>query len=70
MQLGFHTVLVLSGGTCREDLRRYAYRPEVIVSCLGELSALLDKTSWQPPWRGPNGRPANRTDYSLVLAAP
>src|SRR5580693_6257748 len=28
VQLGFHTVLVLSGGTKREDLPRYTYRPE------------------------------------------
>jgi NagD protein len=70
VQLGFHTVLVLSGGTRREDVGRYAYRPEVIVDCLAELSALLEKTNWQPPWRSSNGRPANRPEHSLVLAAP
>ncbi len=32
VQLGFHTVLVLSGGTTRDDLPRYAYRPEVVVA--------------------------------------
>ena len=69
VQLGFHTVLVLSGGTRQEDLRRYAYRPEVVVDCLGELSALLEKTNWQPPWCGSNGMPVNRTEYSLVLTA-
>src|SRR5947209_7097199 len=31
VQLGFRTVLVLSGGTCRDDLARYAYRPDKIV---------------------------------------
>jgi NagD protein len=29
-QLGYHTILVLSGGTKREDLPRYAYTPEVV----------------------------------------
>src|SRR6267142_6978611 len=29
VQLDFHTVLVLSGGTNKEDLQRYAYRPEI-----------------------------------------
>src|SRR5438034_285404 len=31
VQLGFHTVLVLSGGTKLEDLARYPYRPETVV---------------------------------------
>ncbi|MGH7225783.1 MAG: HAD-IIA family hydrolase [Gemmataceae bacterium] len=70
VQLGFHTVLVLSGGTRREDLRRYAYGPEVVVTCLAELSSLLEKTNWQPSWRGSNGAPANRPEYALALAAP
>ncbi|QJW94584.1 TIGR01457 family HAD-type hydrolase [Frigoriglobus tundricola] len=51
VQLGFHTVLVLSGGTRAEDLPRYAYRPETVVPSLSELADLLDRTDWQPPWR-------------------
>src|SRR3954471_14443478 len=31
VQIGFHTVLVLSGGTRREDLVRYTYTPQIIV---------------------------------------
>jgi NagD protein len=50
VQLGFHTVLVLSGGTRAEDLPRYAYRPETVVPSLAELADLLDRTDWQPPW--------------------
>lgn len=61
VQLGFHTVLVLSGGTRREELQHYAYRPEVVVDCLAELSELLERTDWLPPWRLPPERP-------LVLA--
>src|SRR3954467_10267283 len=38
VQLGFHAVLVLSGGTKRGDLDRYAYRPEVVVDSLAELA--------------------------------
>src|SRR5439155_3434500 len=44
VQLGFHTVLVLSGGTRREDLPRYAYRPETVVDSLAEFSERLEKT--------------------------
>ena len=56
VQLGFHTVLVLSGGTRREDLERYAYRPDVVVDSLAEFSELLEREDWRPPWRSPNGR--------------
>jgi NagD protein len=50
VQLGFHTVLVLSGGTRLEDLQRYAFRPEIIVDTLAEFSALLDRCGWRPHW--------------------
>jgi NagD protein len=51
VQLGLHTVLVLSGGTRREDLSRYAYRPEFVVDSLADLGELLEETDWQPPWQ-------------------
>src|SRR5439155_14721563 len=61
VQLGFHTVLVLSGGTRREDLSRYAYRPEVVVENLAEFGARMDQSDWQPPWAVPPASPAART---------
>lgn len=51
VQLGFHTVLVLSGGTRREDLPKYAYRPEFVAESLAEFAELLDQNDWQPPWQ-------------------
>jgi NagD protein len=55
VQLGFHTVLVLSGGTRRADLARYAYQPEVVVDSLAEFSEMLEELRWRSPWRGANG---------------
>ena len=49
VQLGFHTVLVLSGGTRPDDLPRYAYRPEIVVESLAELADLLDATTGDRP---------------------
>lgn len=40
VQMGYRTVLVLSGGTRREDLARFAYRPDVVVD---SIAALLDE---------------------------
>lgn len=51
VQLGFHTVLVLSGGTKQVDLPRYAFRPDVVVDSLGAFAELLDQSDWHPPWR-------------------
>src|SRR5438270_2554605 len=59
VQLGYHTVLVLSGGTRADDLPRYAYRPEIVVGSLAELADLLDRHDWRPPWR-PAGRAARK----------
>ncbi len=35
--MGYNTVLVLSGGTRRDDLKRYAYRPDVVVESIADL---------------------------------
>lgn len=45
VQLGFHTVLVLSGGTKAADLSRYPYQPEIVVESIGELdhSGVVDR---------------------------
>ncbi len=36
-QLGYYTILVLSGSTRREDLDRYGYRPELVVDSVADL---------------------------------
>ena len=68
VQLGYHTVLVLSGGTRPEDLQRYAYRPEIIVDSLAEFSELLEKRAWHPPWHSPNGVRNSHDQRSMALA--
>lgn len=47
VQLGCKTILALSGGTRREDLTRYAYRPDKVVGSIAELSheQLVDEFS-------------------------
>ncbi|HEY2587619.1 MAG TPA: HAD-IIA family hydrolase [Tepidisphaeraceae bacterium] len=37
VQMGYRTVLVLSGGTRREDLTRYAFRPDLVAESLADL---------------------------------
>src|SRR5262249_12393301 len=55
VQLGYHTVLVLRGGARPEALERYAYRPDIIVDSLAELSEILERRGWHPPWCSSNG---------------
>ena len=38
VQLGYRTILVLSGGTRREDLGAFAYRPDMVVESIADLS--------------------------------
>ncbi|MEX2142708.1 MAG: TIGR01457 family HAD-type hydrolase [Pirellulales bacterium] len=37
VQMGYRTVLVLSGGTRREDLSRFAYCPDTVVDSIADL---------------------------------
>ncbi len=39
IQLGYHAVLVLSGGTAEEDLGAYSYQPDRVVESIGHLDA-------------------------------
>lgn len=50
VQLGYETVLVLSGGTRRDDLRNYAYRPDVVVDSIADLCT-ADFLAAVPPAR-------------------
>ena len=55
VQLGFHTILVLSGGTKRDDLAGYAYQPEVVVDSVADLGDFLDHSPSKPLWQYRNG---------------
>lgn len=48
VEMGYRTVLVLSGGTRREDLARYSYRPDLVVDSIAALC--------QPEFLGGAGR--------------
>ena len=37
IQMGYRTILVLSGGTCRADLGRFAYQPDMVVDSIADL---------------------------------
>ncbi len=68
VQFGFHTSLVLSGGTKFEDLPNYAYRPEFIVDSLAEFTQMLDKNGWRPLWQ-PDSIERNGRDKRIALPA-
>jgi NagD protein len=37
LQMGYRTVLVLSGGTKSTDLANFAYQPDMVVESLGHV---------------------------------
>jgi NagD protein len=43
VQMGYRSVLVLSGNTKREELAGYAYRPDLVVESIADLCQLLGK---------------------------
>jgi NagD protein len=51
VQLGYKTILVLSGSTRREDLGRFAYRPDKVVESIADLSheVLVDEFGGSSP---------------------
>jgi NagD protein len=36
-QMGYRTILVLTGSTKREDLAKYAYQPDIVVESIADL---------------------------------
>jgi NagD protein len=72
VQLGYHTVLVLSGGTAREDLVRYAYRPDKIVESVAELNhaRLMEEFTAKSISGRPTGQRLPRKDHSLTPTGP
>jgi NagD protein len=62
VQLGFHTILVLSGGTRFEDLARYAYKPELIVESVATLADFLETNTDRPLWQCPENCLADGED--------
>ncbi len=51
VQLGYHTVLVLSGGTAScAEIKRSAYQPELVINSIADLNQMLEDRRWQPWW--------------------
>jgi 5'-nucleotidase len=61
VQLGYHTILVLSGGTRPEEWPRFPYRPEIVVDSVAELSKRLEKINWRPIWKSSLGLTSRQT---------
>jgi NagD protein len=66
VQLGFKTVLVLSGGTRREDLTRYAYRPDKVVDSIADLHHARLLQEWFPSPAAPASAHALGNHRSLA----
>jgi NagD protein len=58
VQLGFRTVLVLSGNTRREDIARYAYQPDKVVDSIANLHHAELAAEFAAARRGGSPRPA------------
>jgi len=72
VQLGFRTVLVLSGGTQRSDLVRYTYCPDKVVSSINDLNhsqlvrEFSDSTAGRLPESNGDSLLMSRVGYTSV----
>jgi NagD protein len=72
VQLGFRTILVLSGGTRRSDLSRYTYCPDKIVDSINDLHhgqlvrEYSDLATGRLPDRNGDASQASRVGYTSV----
>jgi NagD protein len=48
VELGFRSLLVLTGSTCRDDLARYPYRPTQVVESVAHLDVRALAGAWMP----------------------
>jgi NagD protein len=71
VQMGYHTVLVLSGTTSRDDLVRYAFRPDLVVDSIADLrhAELAATFGSLPPAAGPT-RNAERATLPRRFVGP
>lgn len=68
VQLGLKTVLVLSGGTREDELRRYAYQPDKIVKSIDDLHHTdLQLEFWPPEIAGERALAASFANHNLTL---
>ena len=65
VQMGYRTVLVLSGGSRREDLDRYAFRPDVIVNSIADLVD-CEMDSLAPPPRVEEDTPFDLAQWAAA----
>jgi NagD protein len=67
VQLGFKTILVLSGGTRREDMTRYAFRPDKVVESIADLDPREISREFASPSRLAD-RAASRREMQTVAS--
>lgn len=68
VQLGFQTILVLSGGTHVDDLKRYAFAPNKIVTSVAELADFLETSTYKPLWHIPGFTWTAPAQYTTTVA--
>jgi len=68
-QLGYKTILVLSGGTRRDDLRNFAYRPDFIVDSIADLDPVSLLRDFSPTCVADSAMPANHKRRGAVAPA-
>jgi NagD protein len=67
VQLGFHTILTLTGSTTREQLDDYTFRPELIVDSVADLADFLEASGGRPLWEMSVERNGDMPEFAPAL---
>ena len=63
VQMGYRTILVLSGGTKAEDLMHYAYRPDMIIDSIADIADPQRLSDLFPSLKREDDSPLNVDDW-------
>jgi NagD protein len=66
VQMGYRTILVLSGGTRADDLIHYAYRPDMIIDSLADIADPQRLTELFPTLKREDDTPLNLDEWMKV----
>ena len=69
VQLGYYTVLVLSGSTCLSDLDHYGYRPELVVESIADLCRGSRLADIRPSNNSEDDTPLDLRQWALTHGA-
>ncbi|MEX0939225.1 MAG: HAD-IIA family hydrolase [Pirellulales bacterium] len=70
VQMGYYTILALSGGTRREDVDRYPFQPDLVVDSIADIDLIWERAGVNIPVQSRRSEPpADPLDWAVSYLA-